>query len=86
MSFAEIEAELERLSPEELRKLAIKSWNAYMKNQDPAGAVNECSEDDPALLAALDEAIAAADATPGRGCSAGEVRSRLRRWRNDPVL
>ena len=45
-----------------------------------AGAVNECSEDDPQLLAALDEAIQKAEAAPQRGHSGDEVRSRLSKW------
>jgi len=63
MSFAEIEAELDRLSPDDLRRLALKSWTAFVEKEARAEGGNQCSEDDPNLLAALDEAIAKADAT-----------------------
>ena len=77
MSLAEIEAELKHLTPEELRKLALKSWTAFAEKEGRSDASNECSEDDPALLAALDEAIAQANAAPGQGYSADEVRARI---------
>jgi hypothetical protein len=80
MSFAEIEAELEKLSPDELRRLALKSWTAFVEKEGGSRAANECSEDDPRLLAALDEAIAKADATPGEGHSGSNVRARLSEW------
>jgi hypothetical protein len=78
MSLAEIEAELGKMTPDELRHLALKSWTAFVEKE--AGAVNECSEDDPQILAALDEAIEKADAAPHRGYSGSEVRSRLSKW------
>jgi len=78
VSLAEIEAELEKLSPEDLRRIAIKSWSAFVEKESPGS--NECHEDDPSVLAALDEAIDKADATPGQGHSASEVRARLARW------
>ena len=80
MSFAEIEAELENLSPDELRRLALKSWTAFVEKEGKTDAANECDEEDPALLAALDEAVAKADATPGQGQSGEAVRTRLREW------
>jgi hypothetical protein len=81
MSFAEIEAELENLSPDELRRLALKSWTAFVEKEGRTGdASNECDEEDPALLAALDEAIAKADTSPGKGRSGKEVRTQLREW------
>jgi hypothetical protein len=80
MSLAEIEAELDQLGPDELRRLALKSWNKFVDKEGRAGAVNQCDEDDPRLLAALDEAIAKADASPGRGHSGAEVRARLNEW------
>jgi hypothetical protein len=80
MSLAEIEAELGKMTPEELRRLALKSWEAFVQKESRAGAVNECEEDDPQLLAALDEAVGKAEATPGRGHSGAEVRSRLSSW------
>jgi len=80
MSFAEIEAELEKLSPDELRRLALKSWTVFVEKEGGSEAANECSEDDPRLLAALDEAIAAADATVGQGHVGSDVRARLSEW------
>ena len=80
MSFAEIEAELEKLSSDELRRLALKSWTVFVEKEGGSEAANECSEDDPRLLAALDEAIAQADATPGEGHLAFQVRARLSEW------
>jgi hypothetical protein len=65
MSFAEIEAALPELSADELRE---------------GDTTNECSEDDPQLLAALDEAIAKADAAHGHGHTANQVRARLNKW------
>lgn len=78
MSLAEIEAELGKMTPDELRQLALKSWTTFVEKE--AGAANECSEDDPQLLAALDEAIERADTAPQRGYSGSEVRSRLSQW------
>jgi hypothetical protein len=63
MSVAEIEAELEKLSPEDLRRIAMKSWPAFVGKEALSDDANECSEDDPRVLAALDEAIAKAGAT-----------------------
>jgi hypothetical protein len=78
MSLAEIEAELGKMTPEELRHLALKSWMTFVEKE--GGAANECSEDDPQVLAALDEAIEKADATPRQGYSGNEVRSRMSKW------
>jgi hypothetical protein len=61
MSLADIEAELERLGPDELRRLAVKSWTAFVEKERRLDGVNECDESDPLLLAALDEAIAKAN-------------------------
>ena len=80
MSLAEIEAELGKLTPEELHRLALRSWAAFVEQEARRGDVNECSEDDPELLAALDEAIARTDATPSQGYSGSEVRLRLDKW------
>jgi hypothetical protein len=80
MSLAEIEAALERLGPDELRHLALKSWMAFVEKERRQDGVNECDEADPRLLAALDEAIAKADATPGQGHSGSGVRARLTEW------
>ena len=80
MSLAEIEAELGNMTPDELRRLALKSWTTFVEKEAGGGAANECSEDDPQLLAALDEAIQRADAEPQRGHSGHELRSRLSKW------
>jgi hypothetical protein len=80
VSLKEIEAELGRLGPDELRDLALKSWKAFVEKEQRQHGVNECDEDDPRLLAALDEAIAKADATPGQGHSGPDIRARLNEW------
>ncbi len=80
MSLAEIEAELSHLTADELRDLALKSWSAFSEKESKSSDFNECDEDDPALLAALDEAIAQARANPGKGFSAREVRAEIARW------
>jgi hypothetical protein len=80
MSMAEIESELINLSPGELRRLALKSWSTFVEKEGLPGTANGCDEDDPQLLDALDEAVKRADATPGRGHSAHELRTRLGKW------
>ena len=80
MSLAEIEAELEKLTPDELRDLALKSWKVFIEKEGRLDPANECSEEDPVLLAALDEAISKADATPDQGWSGSEALGRLARW------
>ena len=80
MSYTEIEAELENLGSDELRRLALKSWTAFVQKEGHSAGVNECDENDPALLAALDEAIRWADQTGGQGISGNEVRARLDQW------
>jgi hypothetical protein len=78
MSMAEIESELEKMTPDELRHVALKSWSAFREKE--GGGTNECDEADPQLLAALDEAVQRADATPGHGFSADDVRARIAQW------
>lgn len=80
MSLAEIESELEKLAPDELRRLALKSWSAFLEREGGRGAENLCDEDDPRLLAALDEAVQRADSTPARGHSGQQVRTRIGEW------
>ena len=63
MSLAEIEAELDQLGLEELRHVALKSWRTFVEKERHQHGGNECDERDPRLLAALDEAIAKADAS-----------------------
>jgi hypothetical protein len=80
MSLAEIEAELDKLGPDDLRRLAIKSWAAFVQKEGHTEGANECDESHPRLLTALDEAIAEADATLGQGHSGSQVRARLDGW------
>jgi hypothetical protein len=80
MSLTQIEAELEHLTSDELRRLAVKSWNAFVQKEGLLGRDEVCDEDDPRLLAALDEAIAHADAAPGKGLNGKEVLARVREW------
>lgn len=80
MSITEIEAELERLTPDELRSLALRSWNAFVRSEGDSGTFNECDEDDPALLSALDEGIRHADSFPTGGFTGEEVRERISEW------
>jgi hypothetical protein len=80
MSFAEIEAELDRLTPDELRRLALKSWRAFVAKESDSDTADECSEDDLRLLESLDTAITQADATLGQGHSGEEVRVQLAKW------
>jgi len=51
-----------------------------MARESVDAAGNECDEEDPRVLAALDEAIEKAQANPDRGLSGNEVRARLSRW------
>jgi hypothetical protein len=81
MSLAQIEAELENLTPEELRQLALKSRDAFVQ-KERGDSFNECEEDDADLLAALDEAVAMTAARPSKGRTGSEVRARLRAWTN----
>ncbi len=64
----EILTAMDKLTPEELRivKIGVDS-----RLDD---------DDDPALLAALQEAIAHADAHPGEGKSIEEVRALIPKW------
>ena len=80
MSYAEIEAELDRLNRDELRQLALSSWSAFLRKEVGSAGANDCDESDPDLLRSLDEAITRADATPGQGHAVQEVRSRLSEW------
>jgi hypothetical protein len=80
MSMAEIESELEKLTPDELRRLALKSWSVFVEKEGSADAAGGCDEDDPRLLAALDEAVQQANATPGKGHSGEELRARIAEW------
>ena len=80
MSLTGIEAELAKLGPEDLRKLALKSWSAFVRKEADGSKVNKCSEGDSRVLAARDEAIAKADLVPGGGHPADAIRARLDAW------
>jgi hypothetical protein len=80
MSLAEIEAELEKLTPDELRRLALKSWTVFVAKEGRIDPAAECSEEDARLLAALDQAVVDADSTLGQGHTAAAARARLREW------
>jgi hypothetical protein len=80
MGLIEIEAQLDKLTPDELRQLALKSWTTFVEKEAGSEGQNECEEDDPQLLTALDAAIEKAGVTPGQGSSANEVRVRLSEW------
>ena len=80
MSFAEIEAQLDRLTPDELRRLALKSWKAFVAKEGLSDDANECDEGAPVLLAALDEAVAKTNRASHAGVGAEEVRARISGW------
>ncbi len=80
MSFAEIEAQLEKLTPDELRRLALKSWSAFVAKEGLSEAENLCDEDDPELLAALDEAMAQVESPSHVAYTGDEVRARISEW------
>jgi len=76
MSLAQIEAELEHLTSDELRHVVAKSWKLFIeKHGDP-----EINEEDVHLLAALDDAVAKANATPNQGHSGSAVRAYVSEW------
>jgi hypothetical protein len=79
MSFTEIEAQLDKLTADELRLLALRSWRAFVAKEGLEDA-NQCDEDDPELLAALDEAIAAADAGTHPSPTGRELRELIGEW------
>ncbi len=80
MSIAQIEAELKGLSADELRRLALNSWAAYVQKEGGNPAGSECDEDDPLLLAALDEAVRRAGQPGSRTMTGAEVRTKIRQW------
>ena len=71
MSLAQIEAELEHLSADELRRLALKSWNAFVQKEGHSSH-DEWSDDDPHLVAELD--TEAASATEANASKSAAVR------------
>lgn len=79
MSFAEIEAQLDKLTSDELRVLALRSWSAFVAKEGLEDA-NQCNEEDPELLASLDEAVTAADTGTDRHRTGREVRELVSEW------
>ena len=81
MSLDEIEAHLERLTTDELRHLALRSWMVFVEKEEGASeSANQCNEDDPSILTALDEAVAQAEATLHQEYSADDIRARISEW------
>jgi len=80
MSLSDIKVALESLTPDELRQVAVRSWAAFVEKEGLAQDAHTCDEDEPHLLAAIDEAIAQADSAPDHGRHAEDVRLRLREW------
>ena len=80
MSLTEIEAQLEQLTPDELRRLAFRSWSAFLRRKGHSESFNECDEDDPLVLSALDRAVEHADSFPATDCTGDEVRGRISEW------
>lgn len=79
MSFTEIEAQLDKLTSDELRLLALRSWSAFVAKEGLEDA-NQCNEEDPELLALLDEAVTAAEAGTDRHRTGREVRELVSEW------
>jgi hypothetical protein len=80
MSLTEIEAQLEHLTPGELRRLALRSWSAFVEKEGNAEIFNECDEDDPFLLSALDVAVEQADSSSAGDSTGDELRERISEW------
>jgi hypothetical protein len=78
MSLTRLKDEAAQLPLKEQRELI--AFLIELQIEERSSASNECSEDDPALLAALDEAIARAGVVPTGGYSGQEVRSRVAQW------
>ena len=74
-----MEAKMEQLSLEELRELAAKSAEAVRRREELPALIDD---DDPDLMAALEEAIADADANPGNGIGVQEARQLVSKWTN----
>lgn len=79
MSFTEIEAQLVNLTSDELRLLALRSWSAFVAKEGLEDA-NQCNEEDPGLLALLDEAVTAAEAGTDGHRTGREVRELVSEW------
>jgi hypothetical protein len=79
MSFAEIEAQLDKLTSDELRLLALRSWSTFVAKEGLEDS-NQCDEDDPELLAALDDAVARAETGTHRSRTGQELRDLIGEW------
>jgi hypothetical protein len=75
MSLTQLKDEAAQLPSKEQRELIAFLVALQAERQE-----DECSEDDPALLAALDEAIARSGVVPRGGYSGDDVRSRIAQW------
>ena len=75
MSLTQLKDEAAQLPSKEQRELI-----AFLVALQADRQKEECSEDDPALLAALDEAIARSGVVPSGGYSGDDVRSRIAQW------
>lgn len=80
MNLTEIEAQLEHRTPDELRHFALRSWSAFVKREGDSEIFNDCDEDDPFLLSALDKAVEHADSSPTSGCTGDDIRERISEW------
>ncbi len=80
MSLAELEAELENLSMEDLCRLGGRISKLFTKKEAGFSKGHMCNEGDPVLLAALDNALVNADTLTSKGLSADEIRTRLGEW------
>jgi hypothetical protein len=79
MSLADIESELCNLSADELRRLALSSWQAFVQ-KERGGEAEVFVDEDPQVIAAIDAAVMKADGGQSTGFSADEVRGLLRKW------
>ena len=85
MSLTQLKDKAAQLPSKEQRELiafliALQTARDEEFNEGQSLGQSECSEDDPALLTALDEALERAGAVPKEGYSGDEVRSRIAQW------
>ena len=80
MSLAQIEAKLDDLSADELRHLALRSRAVFLAKAGNNPGAHECEENDPVLLAALDNALLRTDHAGSHGVSGSEVRTKIKQW------
>ena len=75
MSLIQLKDKAAQLPSKERRELI-----AFLISLQTEPQGGECSEDDPALLAALDKALEQAGPVPREGYSGDQVRSRIAQW------